>query len=169
MRGAASLLRAREIRVDTAVSRQFSSLPGLMRHLKHRDKLRKTVIVHLGNNGYLERSDCDRATRIAARCATYSSWRRRNPRNWQVANNDILDAAPTLRQRVGDPLVRVLDGHPHWFADDRYHLSAEGEGDVGVHRHALQADPGSTNSATASLDSLTVGLPEQRRYLLESV
>jgi hypothetical protein len=36
-----------------------------MRHLKSRDKLRKTLIVHLGNNGYLERSDCDRATRIA--------------------------------------------------------------------------------------------------------
>ena len=34
-------------------------------HLQSRDKLRKTLIVYLGNNGYLERSDCDRATRIA--------------------------------------------------------------------------------------------------------
>ena len=41
MRGAASELQARGFRVDTAVSRQFSSLPELMRHLKNRDKLRK--------------------------------------------------------------------------------------------------------------------------------
>ena len=38
MRGATNELHARGIRVDTAVSRQFSSLPELMRHLKNRDK-----------------------------------------------------------------------------------------------------------------------------------
>ena len=90
MRGATSQLQDRGIRVDTAVSRQFSSLPELMRHLKDRDNLRKTVIVHLGNNGYLERSDCDRATRIAGSRRHVYLVTLKVPRQWRAANNDRL-------------------------------------------------------------------------------
>ena len=87
MRGATNELRARGIRVDTAVSRQFSALPELMRHLKNRDKLRKKVIVHLGNNGYLERSDCDRAMRIAGSRRHVYLVTLKVPRQWRAAKD----------------------------------------------------------------------------------
>ena len=127
MRGATSQLQARGIRVDTAVSRQFSSLPELMRRLKNRDKLRKTVIVHLGNNGYLERRDCDRATRIAGSRRHVYLVTLKVPRQWRADNNDRLKSCARRHNNAS-----IIDwfghsvNHPGWFASDLYHLTASG-------------------------------------------
>ena len=127
MRGATSQLQARGIRVDTAVSRQFSSLPELMRHLKNRDKLRKTVIIHLGNNGYLERSDCDRATRIAGSRRHVYLVTLKVPRQWRAANNERLKSCARRHNNTS-----IIDwfghsvNHPGWFASDLYHLTQSG-------------------------------------------
>ena len=127
MRGATSQLQARGIRVDTSVSRQFSSLPELMRRLKNRDKLRKTVIVHLGNNGYLERRDCDRATRIAGSRRHVYLVTLKVPRQWRAANNDRLKSCARRHNNAS-----IIDwfghsvNHPGWFASDLYHLTASG-------------------------------------------
>ena len=50
------------------------------------------------------------------------------PRDWQDANNGILNACASAYDTVW--VIRwyaYSTGHPHWFADDRYHLSDEGQ------------------------------------------
>ena len=97
-----------------------------MRHLKNRDKLRKKVIIHLGNNGYLERSDCDRATRIAGSRRHVYLVTLKVPRQWRAANNDRLNVRPTAQQHVDHRLVRPQREPPGRFASDLYHLTASG-------------------------------------------
>jgi len=54
MQGATRDLRARHFQVDTTTSRQFSDAPGIIRRLARRDRLPRKVVIHLGNNGYID-------------------------------------------------------------------------------------------------------------------
>jgi hypothetical protein len=127
MRGATSNLQRMGIRVNTSVSRQFSSLPKLMRQLERRGKLRKKVIVHLGNNGYLESGACNRAVRIAGSRRTVYLVTLKVPRQWRAANNRRLAACA---RRHGNAVLINWFGkavnHPSWFANDLYHLTSAG-------------------------------------------
>ncbi len=127
MRGAVQELHARRIKADTAVSRQFSALPRLIRSLRNSGVLRETVIIHLGNNGYIELADCKEAVRAATNRTIYLVTVK-VPRQWRRANNRTLarcDRAST-RAHLVDWFSHSVN-HPGWFADDLYHLTPMGQ------------------------------------------
>ena len=66
MLGAREELIARGIKVNAVVSRQFRDAVPLVQRLKAAGRLRRKVIIHLGNNGILiAAADCDRIAEIA--------------------------------------------------------------------------------------------------------
>jgi hypothetical protein len=127
MLGAVQELRGKGIRVNANESRQFSTLPRLIRSLRHSGRLRKTVIIHLGNNGFLELSDCKAAVRAASSRTVYLVTVK-VPRQWRQENNRRLarcDRAFT-RAHLLDWFRHSIH-HPAWFYDDLYHLTPLGQ------------------------------------------
>jgi hypothetical protein len=126
MLGARQQLRAKGIRVDATVSRQFGALPAVIRQLRRAGKLRETVIVHLGNNGYVELPDCKKAVR-QARGRTVYLVTVRVPRQWRRVNNQRLARCDRAfaRAHLIDWYTRSKS-HGAWFASDGYHLTALG-------------------------------------------
>jgi hypothetical protein len=127
MLGASQELRGKGIKVNATVSRQFSTLPGLIRSLRRAGTLRETVIIHLGNNGFLELNDCKAAVRAASSRTVYLVTVK-VPRQWRQENNRRLarcDRAFTRAHLVD--WFRHSVNHPAWFADDLYHLTALGQ------------------------------------------
>jgi hypothetical protein len=127
MLGARTQLRAHGIRVDAIVSRQFSAGAALVRSMAAAGTLPKTVIVHLGNNGYLERTDCDRLLRAAGRDRDVFLLTLKVPRGWRAANNRRLRSC--VRAHDNAHLVGWYEAsadHPGWFAADGYHLTSPG-------------------------------------------
>jgi hypothetical protein len=135
MLGAANELRGKGIKVNATVSRQFSTLPGLIRSLRRSGRLRETVIIHLGNNGFLKLgnngflklNDCKAAVRAASSRTVYLVTVK-VPRQWRQENNRRLarcDHAFTRAHLVD--WFRHSVNHPAWFADDLYHLTALGQ------------------------------------------
>lgn len=126
MLGAADQLRARGIKVNATVSRQFSSLPGLIRSLRRHGDLPRKVIVHLGNNGYIDLDDCRAAVRAARHRHVYLVTLK-VPRGWRRTNNRRLHrcAKRSSRASIIDWFGHSVN-HPGWFADDHYHLTALG-------------------------------------------
>jgi hypothetical protein len=126
MLGAKQRLRSRGIRVDATVSRQFGALPSVIKQMRRAGRLGKTVIVHLGNNGYVEPAACRRAVRLATNRQIYLVTVK-VPRVWRRANNKRL-------ARCADTYARVhlIDwysrskSHGSWFARDGYHLTRTG-------------------------------------------
>ena len=127
MLGAAQKLRSRGIKVNATVSRQFSTLPGLIRSLRRAGNLRKKVIVHLGNNGILQRSDCRAAVRAASSRTVYLVTVK-VPRQWRQESNRRLArcARNFTRAHLVDWFGHSVN-HPAWFADDLYHLTPLGQ------------------------------------------
>ncbi|HEY6568031.1 MAG TPA: hypothetical protein VI341_11005 [Actinomycetota bacterium] len=127
MLGASGELRGRGIKVNATVSRQFSTLPGLIRRLRSSGRLRETVIIHLGNNGFLELNDCKAAVRAASGRTVYLVTVK-VPRQWRQENNRRL-----ARCDRDFPRAHLVDwfrhsvNHPAWFADDLYHLTPVGQ------------------------------------------
>lgn len=127
MLGARTQLRAHGIRVDAVVSRQFSAGAALIRSMAAAGSLPRTVIVHLGNNGYLERADCDRLLRAAGRDREVFLLTLKVPRGWRAVNNHRLRAC--VRSHDHAHLIGWYEAsadHPGWFAADAYHLTAQG-------------------------------------------
>jgi hypothetical protein len=127
MLGAAQELRAKRIHVNATVSRQFSSLPHLLRQLRRRGDLRATVIIHLGNNGFIELDDCKRAVKAAVGRKVFLVTVK-VPRRWRRANNRLLQRCD--RRFASAHLIDWFSysvNHPSWFADDLYHLTARGQ------------------------------------------
>jgi hypothetical protein len=126
MLGAASQLRAHGIKVNATVSRQFSALPGLIRSLRRSGHLPGKVIVHLGNNGYIDTADCRAAVRAARHRHVYLVTLK-VPRGWRKTNNRRLH-----RCAKASPRASIIDwfghsvNHSSWFASDHYHLTTLG-------------------------------------------
>jgi hypothetical protein len=126
MLGARQRLQSRGIRVDATVSRQFGALPSVIKQMRRAGRLRKTVIVHLGNNGNVEPAACRRAVRLAANRQIYLVTLK-VPRGWRRANNKRLARCAGTYARV-----HLIDwysrsrSHGDWFARDGYHLTARG-------------------------------------------
>ena len=121
-------LNGYEIHVHAKVGRQFSEGVAVVQRLKEDGILAKRLIVHLGTNGPIDPADCGQVVAIAGPLRRVFLVTNKVPRDWQVANNDILNACASAYDNVW--VIRWFaysTGHPHWFADDRYHLSAEGE------------------------------------------
>jgi hypothetical protein len=127
MLGARTQLRAHGIRVDAVVSRQYASGADLIVSMAHAGTLPRTVIVHLGNNGYLERADCDRIARAAGASRRVFLLSLKVPRGWRAANNQRLRAC--ARSHDNTQLIGWYEAsasHPEWFAADGYHLTSSG-------------------------------------------
>jgi hypothetical protein len=113
--------------VDAEVGRQFSEGLPVIRRLARRDRLPRTVIVHLGTNGYVQPEDCDRLVALAPRRRIFLVTVR-VPREWQDPNNDVLNACAIRYDRVFVlRWFRVSGDHPEWFSTDGYHLNTDGQ------------------------------------------
>jgi hypothetical protein len=127
MQSAKAELNAYGLPVHAKVGRQFVEGVTVVQRLKDAQLLAKRVIVHLGTNGPIDPDDCDAIVRIAGPLRRVFLVTNKVPRDWQDANNDLLNACARAYRNVW--VIRwyaYSSGHPHWFADDRYHLSTEG-------------------------------------------
>jgi hypothetical protein len=121
-------LNGYDTHVHAEVGRQFVEGVAVVQRLKEDGILAKRLIVHLGTNGPIDPADCDQVVAIAGRLRRVFLVTNKVPRDWQDANNEILNACASTYDNVW--VIRwyaYSTGHPHWFADDRYHLSAEGQ------------------------------------------
>jgi len=125
MRGATSELRARGFRVNTVRSRQFSAAPALIRSLREAGRLPPIVVIHLGNNGYIEQADCRQAVRAAGSRRVYLVTVK-VPRGWRAANNRRLRICANrfTNASIVDWFSYAVN-HPSWFYDG-FHLTPVG-------------------------------------------
>jgi hypothetical protein len=132
MLGARSELAARGIRIDASVSRQFSALPRVIRARRNAGHLPTKVIIHMGNNGYIDPGDCDAAVRAAGRSRHVYLVTLKVPRGWRATNNTRLRACANRHNNAS--LVDWFSysvNHGSWFAHDLYHLT-----NTGAHKYA---------------------------------
>ena len=115
-------LSSRGFRVDATVSRQFSSLPGILR--SYGGSLPRNVVVHLGTNGTISLGTCQAAVKQAGSQRTVFFVTVRVPRSWESSNNSTLRACD---KSFKGPRVRIIDWfglsdrNPGWFYGDGYH------------------------------------------------
>ncbi|HYY07001.1 MAG TPA: hypothetical protein VFA25_00200 [Actinomycetota bacterium] len=130
MLGARDDLVARGFRVNAHVSRQFRDAVGIVQNLKAAGKLRRKIVIHLGNNGILiEGSDCDRISNIAGSRRRVYLVNLKIPRSYRATQNRRLAAC--ARRHLNTLLLdwfHLSKDHPSWFAADGYHLSSTGRG-----------------------------------------
>jgi len=129
MLGAKDELTGRGIKVNAVVSRQFRDAVPLVEQLKAAGRLRKKVIIHLGNNGILIQSaDCDRISEVAGPNRTVYLVNLKIPRPYRRTQNERLAACAQRRANI-----LLIDwfhysrSHPSWFAADGYHLTSTGQ------------------------------------------
>ena len=115
-------LSARGFRVDSTVSRQFSSVPSIMK--SYGSRLPRNVVVHLGTNGTISLSTCQAAVKQAGSRRTVFFVTVRVPRSWEAGNNATLRACDRSfkgkRVRIID-WHRISDRNPSWFYADGFH------------------------------------------------
>lgn len=139
MQGARANLRKRGIRVDTEVSRQATSAPGIMRRLG--DRLPATVVIHLGTNGTFPASTCRNIVKAAGPNRRIFLLTIKVPRRWERSNNAVIRACARRYPKQ----VTVIDWnwaasrHRGWLYADGYHLRPAGaRGYADVIKAALQ-------------------------------
>jgi hypothetical protein len=129
MLGAREELAARGFRVNAVVSRQFRDAVPLVEHLKAAGRLRRKVIIHLGNNGILiDAADCDRISEVAGPNRTVYLVNLKIPRSYRRTQNERL--AGCAQRRANTLLIDWFHhsrDHPAWFAADGYHLTPTGQ------------------------------------------
>ena len=129
MLGAKEELSARGFRVNAVVSRQFRDAVPLVERIKAAGRLRRKVVIHLGNNGILiQAADCNRISELAGPNRTVYLVNLKIPRWYRATQNERLAACAHRRANT-----RLIDwygyshDHPAWFADDGYHLTSRGQ------------------------------------------
>jgi hypothetical protein len=129
MLGAKEELNARGIKVNAVVSRQFRDAVPTVEQLKAAGRLRKKVVIHLGNNGILiEAAECNRISEVAGPNRTVYLVNLKIPRSYRATQNERLAAC--AERRVNTLLIDWFGyshRHPSWFAADGFHLTAEGQ------------------------------------------
>ena len=129
MLGAREELTARGIRVNAVVSRQFRDAVPLVEQLKAAGRLRRKVIIHLGNNGILiDAADCDRISEVAGPNRTVYLVNLKIPRSYRRTQNERLAAC--AQRRANAVLIDWFGyshDHPSWFAVDGFHLTPIGQ------------------------------------------
>jgi lysophospholipase L1-like esterase len=122
-------LVARGFRVNATVSRQFRDAVPLVKRIKEAGRLRRKVVIHLGNNGILiEAADCNRISEIAGPNRTVYLVTLKIPRSYRATQNERLAAC--AERRANTVLLnwfRFSRDHSAWFADDGYHLTSRGQ------------------------------------------
>lgn len=118
----APALKQRGFTVNYSVSRQFSTLPGILR--SYGSKLPSNVVVHLGTNGTISLATCQAAVKQAGSKRTVFFVTVRVPRSWEDSNNATLRKCD---DSFKGPRVRIIDWHrlsdrnSGWFYPDGYH------------------------------------------------
>jgi len=113
--------------VNASVGRQFGAGVWVVRRKAEDGTLPKRVIVHLGTNGTIDPADCDRLVGYAGSKRRVFLVTIKVPRTWEEPNNQTLNACANAHDKVH--VIRWWSkshDHPEWFADDGYHLNAEG-------------------------------------------
>jgi hypothetical protein len=113
MLGASDELTSRGIKVNAVVSRQFRDAVPIVQRLKAAGKLRRKVIIHLGNNGILiAAADCDRISQIAGPGRTLYLVTLKILRWYRRTQNERLAAC--AQRRTNTVLI-------DWFGYSRQH------------------------------------------------
>ncbi|MCD6021627.1 MAG: peptidoglycan-N-acetylmuramate O-acetyltransferase [Actinomycetia bacterium] len=122
-------LATRGFRVNATVSRQFRDAVPLVERLKAAGRLRRKVIIHLGNNGILiQAADCNRISELAGPNRTIYLVTLKIPRWYRATQNERLAAC--AQRRANTVLVTwffLSRDHPSWFAADGFHLTPVGQ------------------------------------------
>ena len=129
MVGAKEELTAHGIKVNAVTSRQFRDAVGIVERLKANGKLRRKVIVHLGNNAIRDRGVRLRLdSSVAGANRTVYVVNLKIPRSYREESR--TNAWPCARRRANTVLVNWFAysrDHPSWFAADGFHLTALGQ------------------------------------------
>ena len=114
--------------VDAVVSRQFSTAPARVLYWRRRGRLPTNVVIHLGNNGTVQLSDCSHAVQAAGIHRRVFLVTLKVPRSWRTLDNQRLHIC--ARRFTNAYLIDWYGAsrdHPAWFARDGYHLTASGQ------------------------------------------
>jgi hypothetical protein len=121
-------LTSYDIGVNAKVGRQFADGLRVVHRLVTAGTMPKRVIVHLGTNGWIDPTACSALVDEVGHSRRVFLVTIRVPRDWMRPNNELLRACDAAHERVH--LIRwamVSGRHPEWFADDGYHLNADGQ------------------------------------------
>lgn len=120
----------KKLRVDAAVSRQFSDGLSIVEHLRATHRLTSRFIVFLGTNGPIEPAQFVKMLReldICKRVVLVTLWV--PTRGWMRANNDLIRTGPRRsRHVVIADWTELARGHPAWFYPDEVHMPIDGPG-----------------------------------------
>jgi hypothetical protein len=129
MLGAKEELSARGFRVNAVVSRQFRDAVPLVERIKAAGRLRRKVVIHLGNNGILiQAADCNRISELAGPNRTVYLVNLKIPRWYRRIQNERLAAC--AQRRANTQLIdwfHYSRTHASWFAADGFHLTFAGQ------------------------------------------
>lgn len=125
-----------KLRVDAAVSRQFSTGLQVVAHLRTTHRLTTRFVVFLGTNGPIEPSQFVQMLHeldVCKRIVLVTLWV--PTRGWMRANNDLLRTGPRRsRHVVIADWTALARKHPGWFYADRVHLPIGGPGATALAR-----------------------------------
>jgi hypothetical protein len=128
MLSSADELAVYDIGVNAKVGRQFDDGLRVVHRMVTAGTMPKRVIVHLGTNGWIDPTACDALVDEVGHSRRVFLVTLQVPRDWMRPNNQLLRSCADDHERVH--LIRwamVSGRHPEWFADDGYHLHADGQ------------------------------------------
>jgi len=129
MLGSKTLLAARRIPVNAAVSRQFSAAPALVAAWARAGVLRRNLVIHLGTNGTIAAKDCRSVVTTAGPTRRVFLLTVHAKRSWTAQANKAIRACAAA---YGPKRVIVLDWdaaarlHPSWLSADGIHPNSTG-------------------------------------------
>jgi len=129
MLGSKTLLAARRIPVNAAVSRQFSAAPAIVAAWARAGVLRRNLVIHLGTNGTISAKDCRSVVTIAGPTRRVFLLTVHAKRSWTAQANAAIRACAAT---YGSRRVIVLDWdaaarlHPGWLSADGIHPNTTG-------------------------------------------
>ena len=130
-----------KLRVDAAVSRQFSAGLQIVAHLRATHRLTTRFVVFLGTNGPIEPSQFAQMLHeldVCKRIVLVTLWV--PTRGWMRPNNDLIRTGPKRsRHVVIADWTALARKHPGWFYSDQVHLPIGGPGAIALARLIARA------------------------------
>ena len=112
---------------DTKISRQFSTLPGIVTKLAEEDKLKTVLVVHLGTNGKFTDKDFDYVMEMAkGKDVFFMNTAHKDP--WeQAVNNKLKEKVAQYSNAYLIDWYSYAKGKNEYFYKDRTHLNDNGQ------------------------------------------